>query len=166
MHVQTRRDDAAANATDPGEVGLRTVRMVINGQIGASAFSAAYAAHILLGGSDFDVSFTTAALATFQFVEAVKPGAARRRSSTVTHEANGRCDDNGRMFSSQFDDYRFRPAELRDLSPYVYIMWFKVEARDEHFGMPISGPYIYAVVASYRCASVPSAPQWRECVSP
>jgi len=135
MHVQTRRDDAAANATDPGEFGLRTVRMVINGQIGASAFSAAYAAHILLGGRDFDVSFTTAPLATFQFVETVRPGSARRRSSNVMYEANQRSDDNGRIFSSQFDDYRDRPSELRDFSPYLYTMWFRVEARDDHFGM-------------------------------
>lgn len=101
--------------------------MMVNRQIGASSFPAAYAAHILLGGSDYTVSHETASLPVAEFVNAVWPCVAEEARTTTfvpTVQEPGR-----RAWASAYDNYRLRPPLLRDVSPYMYTMWFTLEAR-------------------------------------
>jgi hypothetical protein len=116
-----------ASASGPGHRALRLVRMLINRQLGASVFSSAYAAYSLLGGEDGYVSAPVAVLPPAQFVAAVRQDPTVP-TADVTYVAGG-GGDNRRNWGSAFDDYRYRPACLRDLSPYEFTMYFNTKAR-------------------------------------
>lgn len=101
--------------------------MMVNRQIGASSYPAAYAAYILLGGDDYKLSHETVSLPVAEFVHAVWPCVAETARATTfvpTAREPGR-----RAWTSAYDNYRLRPPLLRDVSPYVYAMWFTMEAR-------------------------------------
>ena len=100
--------------------------MLITGQIGASVFSAPYAAHILLGGKDYHLSFQTAPLQSWLFVEEVRRGSGGPRDQDALFTPAGRSLT-GRAWVSQLDDYRWRPEALGGLSPYLFVMWFVIE---------------------------------------
>jgi hypothetical protein len=101
--------------------------MLINRQLGASVFSSAYAAYCLLGGEDGYVSAPVAGLPPAQFVAAVRQDPTVP-TADVTYVAGG-AGDNRRNWGSAFDDYQYRPACLRDLSPYEYTMCFNTNVR-------------------------------------
>lgn len=141
-NVQARRRPADGVATAPGELGLKTARMLINGQLGASVFSAAYAAHILLGGKDFYLSYSTVPFAVWLFAELVKAGAGGVRVQDVNY-VPAESTATGRQWVSQVDEYRWRPRALQRLSPYVYAMTYTVVPQDKHFRaqQPASGAF-------------------------
>jgi len=82
---------------------LRTLRVLVNRQIGSSVYPSAYAAYMLLGGQDAYCSFITAVFATYQFVEAVKTGVGGARGSDVTYTPVSNAGS-GKAWTSQYDD--------------------------------------------------------------
>lgn len=83
---------------------MRTLRVVINRQIGSAVFPSAFAAYILLGGRDAYCSFETVPLSTYRHVEEVKKSATESSAGGETYEAV--VTDNGVAWTSQHDDYR------------------------------------------------------------
>lgn len=129
---QLRRAPAEGSTTGPGEVGLKTARMLINGQIGASVYSAAYCAHILLGGKDCYTSFSCVPFAVWLFTECVMSGAGGDKACDANFTA-APMGSTGARWVSHLDDYKGRPRELRAMSPYVWTMCYKIEKQNKAF---------------------------------
>jgi hypothetical protein len=125
--------------------GLRLIRMVCNRQLGASTYPASYAAHVVLGGDDGYVSSQTAGLPVSLFVAALSSQAADAGEETSFEPAA--ATDAGRIWVSLLDDYQHRPAALRNLSPYEFVVLFNktpVSSTEEAAGVMRSGRWRFA----------------------
>jgi hypothetical protein len=122
--------------SQPGQRGKLTLRQMLNRVSASHTIPASMAAYFMAGNGDAYHTWAVVPLATWQFVRALLPDDASAQGEDAASPCAGSDAaerDRTHRWTSYKDDYDHRPPSLRQLSPYVFFMWWAVEARDDAF---------------------------------